>query len=98
MQSCSATANTYFFCIFNVICAAFKAHLFSTSAWGFILFLWVFYGRDLGWGGGGRRMSAGGACEDDELVRDPFCCFPWYSQLLIPSAKAVLNADAPLAS
>lgn len=56
MQSCSATANTYFFCIFNVICAAFKAHLFSTSAWGFILFLWVFYGRDLGWG------VAGGGC------------------------------------
>lgn len=43
-------------------------------------------------------MSAGDACEDDELVRDPFSCFPWYSQVLIPSAKAVLNADAPLAS
>lgn len=51
-----------------------------------------------GLGGGGRGMSAGGACEDDELVRDPFCRFPWYSQVLIPSAKAVLNADAPLAS
>lgn len=51
-----------------------------------------------GLGGGGRGMSAGGACEDDELAHDPFCCFPSYSQLLIPSAKAVLNADAPLAS
>lgn len=51
-----------------------------------------------GLGGGGKGMSAGGACEDDELVHDPFCGFPWYSQVLIPSAKAVLNADAPLAS
>lgn len=43
-------------------------------------------------------MSASDACEDDELICDPFSCFLWYSRVLIPSAKAVLDADAPLAS
>lgn len=35
----------------------------------------------------------GDAC--DELVHNPFSCFPWYSRALIPPAKAVLDADAP---
>lgn len=55
MKSCSATANTYFLCIFNVICVAFKAHLFSTSAWGFILFSLIFFLATEIWAGGWRE-------------------------------------------
>jgi len=42
-------------------------------------------------------MSACDAYEGDELVRDPLSCIPCCSRVLIPTAKAVLDADAPLA-
>lgn len=81
MNLCSTTANTYFFYIFNVICVAFKAHLFSTSARGFILFFISFFSwLRFGLGGGRRGVSAGAARKGDELPRDPLSCSPWYSQ------------------
>lgn len=73
-------------------------HICPQLLLGGLFYFYGFFTAGL-WAGGWREgMSAGGACEDDELVRDPFCGFPSYSQVLIPSAKAVLNADAPLAS